>query len=79
MIAKQGYKGKDILKKIAQLWMEQKGNPKVLAIKYKGEHLIQTLYSLDVDTLRANLSVFKLSLKGNKKDMATRLAQAMIA
>ena len=87
VVTKEGYRGKEMLKRISQLWALKKNEKQpflLLTDKSSSddiavEQLVDSLSVLDPTQLRANLSTFHLSTSGTKEEMVERLALAMLS
>ena len=85
VVANEGYKGKEMLKRISELWAMKKNETPLLMLTDKSssgdmpvvEQLVDSLYALDLFQLRANLAAFHLDVSGSKEEIVERLALAM--
>lgn len=87
IVINDGYKGKEVLKQVAELWKRQKhhfGGPKVnepcMLLTYNGasEELVGCLMTLGISQLRANLALYGDFTTGTKEELAKRLSCAML-
>ena len=80
LVTARGFKGKHAMAEIARLWKEKKEAP-VLMLEDKStsvEALIDSLFALSVEALKACLAANGKATTGTKDELCERLAMALL-